>query len=192
MSVAAYVGIGANLGDPVGQVRGALDALTALGLARASSLYRTEPLGDPGQPWYVNAVAELRTELSPADLLARLQALEARAGRPAERAPLSPRLLDLDLLLFGDLSSDDPGLVLPHAGLARRRFVLEPLAPFLLWVRGIGKWWALALISMHVMLELLTNVSWWQWMMVPLLLVFLPPKWLCAILRAPVRWTSRD
>ncbi len=128
MSVAAYVGIGANLGDPVRQVRGALDALAALGLARASSLYRTEPLGDPGQPWYVNAVAELRTELSPADLLARLQALEARAGRPAERAPLSPRLLDLDLLLFGDLTSDDPGLVLPHAGLARRRFVLEPLA----------------------------------------------------------------
>ena len=60
-------------------------------------------------------------------------------------------------------------------------FVLEPLAPFLLWIRGIGKWWALALIAMHVTLELLTNVDWWQWMMIPLLLVFLPSDWLSSM-----------
>ena len=132
MSPRAYIGVGANLGDPAAQVRGALEALASLGPLRASSLYRSEPLGDPAQPWYVNAVAELQTELAPAELLARLQALEARAGRPAPgtagRASQAPRLLDLDLLLFGDLQSGDSSLRLPHPGLALRRFVLEPLA----------------------------------------------------------------
>ena len=70
-------------------------------------------------------------------------------------------------------------------------FVLEPLAPFLLWVRGIGKWWALALIAMHVTLEVMTNVSWWQWLMIPILTVFLPSEWLCTLLRAPARWRRR-
>lgn len=132
MSTRAYIGVGANLGDPAAQVRAALDALASLGPLRASSLYRTEPLGDPAQPWYVNAVAELQTQLSPTDLLARLQALEVQAGRPAPRtagrAAMVSRLLDLDLLLFGDVRSGDPSLRLPHPGLTKRRFVLEPLA----------------------------------------------------------------
>ncbi len=106
----------------------ALRALEALGRVRASSLYRSEPLGDPEQPWYVNAVAELRTPLSARKLLDALQALERAAGRPDVRERWAPRVLDLDLLLYDSARIDEPGLRVPHAGLARRRFVLAPLA----------------------------------------------------------------
>jgi 2-amino-4-hydroxy-6-hydroxymethyldihydropteridine diphosphokinase len=109
-------------------VKRALRALEVLGAVRASSLYRTEPLGPAGQPWYVNAVAELRTRLDPGPLLERLQALERRAGRPLRPLRWSPRVLDLDLLLCGDLVIQTPRLTLPHPELGRRRFVLEPLA----------------------------------------------------------------
>jgi 2-amino-4-hydroxy-6-hydroxymethyldihydropteridine diphosphokinase len=123
-----FVGIGANLGDPVRQVRAALRDLEALGLVGSSALYRTEPLGDPGQPWYVNAVAELQTGLEPLALLAALRELERRAGRSGSRERWAPRLLDLDLLLYGDLIIETDELRVPHPGLLERRFVLEPLA----------------------------------------------------------------
>jgi 2-amino-4-hydroxy-6-hydroxymethyldihydropteridine diphosphokinase len=122
------VGVGSNQDDPRRQVERALEALGTLGAVRASSLYRSEPLGDPAQPWYVNAVAELRTALPPRELLEALHGLERAAGRPAERARWSPRVLDLDLLLYDAAEIDEPGLVVPHPGLARRRFVLVPLA----------------------------------------------------------------
>ncbi len=95
-----------------------------------SSLYRSEPLGDPDQPWYVNAVAELRTTLGPVELLEALQALERAAGRPAasRRERWAPRVLDLDLLLYGSRRVSTPALTLPHPGWRARRFVLEPLA----------------------------------------------------------------
>jgi 2-amino-4-hydroxy-6-hydroxymethyldihydropteridine diphosphokinase len=121
------VGVGSNLGDPEVRVRGALADLAALGPLRASSLYRTEPLGDPRQPWYVNAVAEIETPLGAEALLARLRELEIRAGRPPERTRGGPRVLDLDLLLLGHLVVRTPTLELPHPGLSERRFVLEPL-----------------------------------------------------------------
>lgn len=123
-----YIGIGANLGDPVAAVEGAIAALAARGPTRASHLYRTEPLGDPAQPWFVNAVAEHWTRLEPHPLIRELQELERAAGRPEPRARWGPRVLDLDLLLYGDRVCRTPDLVLPHPGLARRRFVLEPLA----------------------------------------------------------------
>lgn len=123
----AFIGIGANLGDPVAQVCEALAALQALGEVRSSSLYRTEPVGDAAQPWYVNAVAELFTALEPRPLLVELQALERRAGRPAERPRDAPRPLDLDLLLYGDRDLDEPGLRVPHPRFRERRFVLVPL-----------------------------------------------------------------
>ena len=122
-----FVGIGANLGDPAGQVRAALISLAALGLIRASSLYRSEPVGDPGQPWYVNAVAELEPVLEPRALLLELQALERAAGRPAKRPKNAPRSLDLDLLLYGTREIDEPGLRVPHPRYRDRRFVLVPL-----------------------------------------------------------------
>jgi 2-amino-4-hydroxy-6-hydroxymethyldihydropteridine diphosphokinase len=123
----AYVGLGANLGDPPRQVREALAALAGLGKLRASSLYRSEPLGDPRQPWYVNAVAELETGLGPRALLAELQRLEQAAGRPATRPRNAPRTLDLDLLLHGRRLVYEPGLQVPHPRYRQRRFVLAPL-----------------------------------------------------------------
>jgi len=111
-------------------VRAAIAALGKLGHARASSLWRSEPLGDPDQPWYVNAVVEL--ELAPAAdphaLLGELRALERAAGRPDVRAKNAARTLDLDLLLFGSAVVRTPELTVPHPGLTRRRFVLAPLA----------------------------------------------------------------
>lgn len=123
-----FVGLGANLGDPVATVNAALQALDALPdtrLVARSSLYRTAPLEAEGPP-FVNAVAELRTALDPEDLLRSLQALEAHhhRQRPYRNAP---RTLDLDLLLFGERMVDTPTLTVPHPRLHRRGFVLAPL-----------------------------------------------------------------
>lgn len=112
----------------MGQVVRALEELARWGPLRSSALYRTEPLGDLRQPWYVNAVAELVTGAEPEALLARLKAFERRAGRDPGGVRWAPRVLDLDLLLLGDLVLDSPELTLPHPGLRTRRFVLEPLA----------------------------------------------------------------
>jgi 2-amino-4-hydroxy-6-hydroxymethyldihydropteridine diphosphokinase len=109
-------------------VRAAIAALAKWGPLRASSLWRTEPLGSAEQPWYVNAVVELELEGDADSCLVRLHALERAFGRPAERARWAPRRLDLDLLLFGAEQRASATLALPHPGLATRRFVLAPLA----------------------------------------------------------------
>jgi len=125
----AFIGLGANLGDPVAHVRGALTALAALPhtrLLRSSSLYRTAPVGYRTQPDFVNAVAALDTTLDPPSLLAALRAIETAAGR--ERTfPNAPRTLDLDLLLYGDAVIDAPALCVPHPRMHERAFVLAPL-----------------------------------------------------------------
>ena len=126
----AYVGVGSNLDGPVDRVRQALDALARLpgtALRAASALYRNPPMGPTDQPYYVNAVAELDTELDARSLLAGMQAIEAGHGRLRKRR-WGPRTLDLDLLLLGDRRSDTPDLKLPHPGVADRAFVLVPLA----------------------------------------------------------------
>ncbi|MBP9893468.1 MAG: 2-amino-4-hydroxy-6-hydroxymethyldihydropteridine diphosphokinase [Planctomycetes bacterium] len=125
----AWIGLGANLGECAGTLRTALAALAALPgtrLLRVSSLYRSAPV-DAGGPDYLNAVAEIGTQLPPHDLLAALQAIERAAGRerPYRNAP---RTLDLDILLYGDLQSADATLTLPHPRLQERAFVLLPLA----------------------------------------------------------------
>ncbi|MGZ5180030.1 MAG: 2-amino-4-hydroxy-6-hydroxymethyldihydropteridine diphosphokinase [Ramlibacter sp.] len=127
-AVTAYVGVGANLGDPRSAVAAALDALAGLPdtqLVARSSLYRTAPV-DAGGPDYVNAVAALRTGLTAPQLLDALQALEQRAGRqrPWRHAP---RTLDLDLLLYGSGRIDSPALSVPHPRMHERAFVLVPL-----------------------------------------------------------------
>jgi len=127
--VTAYVGLGANLGDPVHAIGEALHALGRMPqteLSRASSLYRSAPIGYAAQPGFVNAVAELRTSLSARQLLDELLALEALAGR-RRSFPNAPRTLDLDLLLYGEERIEEPGLSVPHPRLHERRFVLEPL-----------------------------------------------------------------
>lgn len=127
----AYIGLGANLDDPVRQVREALAQLAALPrteLLARSPLYRTAPVGPPGQPDYVNAVARLVTELSPQALLDALQAIERLHGRRRDGIRWGPRTLDLDILLYGALRLDAPGLRIPHPEMTRRAFVLVPLA----------------------------------------------------------------
>jgi len=127
--VTAYVALGANLGDARATVTQALRELAGLPqtrLMRASSLYRTAPV-NAGGPDYINAVAELRTALTPHELLAELQCLEQAAGRerPYRNAP---RTLDLDILLYDELRLDSPTLTLPHPRMEARAFVLVPLA----------------------------------------------------------------
>jgi len=130
LKVHAFVGLGANLGDPESQLRRAIEVLGALPRTRllaSSSLYRSAPVGVVAQPDFVNAVAEVETALPARALLDELLTTEARAGR--ERPfPGAPRALDLDLLLYGDMLIDEPGLVVPHPRMHERAFVLMPLA----------------------------------------------------------------
>jgi len=127
--VPAYVALGANLGDARRTVRQAVQDLGRLPqtrLVRVSSLYRTAPVDSSG-PDYINAVAEVATSLTPHALLAELQRLELAAGR--ERPYLNaPRTLDLDILLYDDLTLDSSTLTIPHPRMATRAFVLVPLA----------------------------------------------------------------
>jgi 2-amino-4-hydroxy-6-hydroxymethyldihydropteridine diphosphokinase len=123
----AYVALGANLGDRGATIRRAIERLNELGTVETvSPIYQTEPVGYLAQPAFLNAVARLRTALSPQDLLAALNRIEAEAGR-VRPFPNAPRTLDLDLLLFDDLLRDDPDLTLPHPRLHERAFVLVPL-----------------------------------------------------------------
>ena len=139
----AFVGIGSNQDDPARQVQQAILALGELPrstLSACSSLYRSAPFGPVKQPDFVNAVAQLQTELDVTELFQRLQSIEVQRGRHrGER--WGPRIIDLDLLVFEDevVSSDD--LTVPHPGIAERNFVLLPLqeiAP-VLNIPGLGK-----------------------------------------------------
>ena len=125
----AFIGIGANLGQAQATVLQAMQGIGALPhatLLRRSSLYRTAPVDSTG-PDYINAVVEISTTLDAHALLARLQALENRAGRsrPFRNAP---RTLDLDLLLYADQAISTPSLAVPHPRMLQRAFVLVPLA----------------------------------------------------------------
>ncbi|HET7663297.1 MAG TPA: 2-amino-4-hydroxy-6-hydroxymethyldihydropteridine diphosphokinase [Rhodanobacteraceae bacterium] len=129
--VQAYVALGANLGDPQAQVRAAMRALDTLAqthVTARSPLYLTPPWGVTAQPAFVNAVAGIETALSAHALLAALQTLESRAGRTRDGRRWGPRVLDLDLLLYGDMQLQDGQLAIPHPRLAERAFVLLPLA----------------------------------------------------------------
>lgn len=126
----AYIGLGSNLADPVQQVARALDELATLPqsqLVARSRLYRSGPLGPPNQPDYINAVAAIDTALAAKTLLHQLQQLEQTHGRVRDGARWGPRTLDLDLLLYGDETSNDKELTLPHPGAHERIFVLAPL-----------------------------------------------------------------
>ncbi|WP_104204903.1 2-amino-4-hydroxy-6-hydroxymethyldihydropteridine diphosphokinase [Billgrantia saliphila] len=128
--VDAFIGLGSNLDDPLDQVRRALGELAALPLTTrvgASRLYASRPVGPADQPDFINAVAHLRTRLSPLALLDQLQALEQRHRRIRQRR-WGPRTLDLDLLLYGEERVELPRLRVPHPEMAKRAFVLLPLA----------------------------------------------------------------
>ena len=125
----AFVALGGNLGDPQSTLRQGITALADLPQGRlvaTSSLYRSAALGHADQPDFVNAVAQLSTELAPQPLLAALLAIEKRFGR--ERSfRNAPRTLDLDLLLYDAQTIDEPDLVVPHPRMHERAFVLAPL-----------------------------------------------------------------
>lgn len=125
----AVIGLGANLGDPVAQLRAAIAAIGALPQTRVlavSSFYRTAPVGFLDQPDFVNAAVAVDTALAPRALLEGLAAVERAAGR--ERAfKDAPRLIDLDVLLYDERVVDEPGLAIPHPRLHERAFALAPL-----------------------------------------------------------------
>jgi len=133
--VIAYIGIGGNLGDPRHQCRKAISSIGVLPetkLLRTSSFYRTEPLGFREQPDFINAVAEVRTLQSPRDLLRGLKKIEAEMGREQTHR-WGPRIIDLDIILYGQEVVAEDDLVIPHPECHRRRFVLVPcceLAPY--------------------------------------------------------------
>jgi 2-amino-4-hydroxy-6-hydroxymethyldihydropteridine diphosphokinase len=139
----AYIGLGSNLQDPRAQIRRACSGLQALAgtrLMRVSPLYRSKPFGPVRQPDFINAAAGVLTQLDARGLFCELLALERALGRPAERERWGPRIIDLDLLIFGQERRDDPDLTLPHPGIVERNFVLYPLCDLApsLEVPGLG------------------------------------------------------
>jgi 2-amino-4-hydroxy-6-hydroxymethyldihydropteridine diphosphokinase len=129
----AFVALGSNLGDREATILRALAALQSedgVRVVRVSTLRETDPVGYEDQPRFLNGVVELDTELPARVLLGRLLAVERDLGRTRgpDQPPLGPRTLDLDLLLYGDASTNEAGLQIPHPRMHERRFVLEPLA----------------------------------------------------------------
>jgi 2-amino-4-hydroxy-6-hydroxymethyldihydropteridine diphosphokinase len=128
----AYVGLGANLGDRERALERALELVDAeprIRVVRVTSFRETEPWGPiADQPRFLNAAAAVETTLSPRALLGVLLAIEELLGRTRDGPRYGPRTIDLDLLLYGEETVDEPGLRVPHPRLAERRFVLEPLA----------------------------------------------------------------
>jgi 2-amino-4-hydroxy-6-hydroxymethyldihydropteridine diphosphokinase len=127
----AYVGLGANLGDREQMLRLALERLAAepsIELVASSTLRETEPEDLLDQPLFLNGAAVVETDLSPRQLLARLQLIECELGRRRAGPRFGPRVIDLDLLLYGSLTVSEPEIEIPHPRLHLRRFALEPLA----------------------------------------------------------------
>ena len=124
MTVFAYIGLGSNLGDRRAMIDGALERLRP---RRVSTIVETEPWGVADQPRFLNAVAEIETDLEPAELLDRLLDVERGLGR-VRREKWGPRTIDLDLLLYGDRQVASDTLSVPHPRLHERKFVLEGLA----------------------------------------------------------------
>jgi 2-amino-4-hydroxy-6-hydroxymethyldihydropteridine diphosphokinase len=140
----AYIGMGSNLEDPRSRVLAAFDALAGLDRTRlicTSPLYSSRPFGPVLQPDFVNAVAGVLTRLEPAELLAQLRSIESRFGRPEPHQRWGPRVIDLDILVYGRERREEPQLVLPHPGIVERNFVLYPLADIApdLEVPGLGR-----------------------------------------------------
>jgi 2-amino-4-hydroxy-6-hydroxymethyldihydropteridine diphosphokinase len=127
--IVAFVGIGANLANPAAQCAEAvrrIGTIPGVRMLRCSSLYRTAPIGPMDQGWFINAVAEVRTDLSPLKFLEALKGIEGQMGR-TEGPRWGPRVIDLDILLYGQEVVDQAGLKIPHPEMHRRRFVLAPL-----------------------------------------------------------------
>jgi 2-amino-4-hydroxy-6-hydroxymethyldihydropteridine diphosphokinase len=129
-AVEAFLGLGSNLGDRADTLRSALQALemqSGLWVIQVSSLYESAPVGIVEQPEFLNLVTRIATTLDPHLLLTRCLEIEARLGR-VRRERWGPRVIDIDLLLHGDLACDEPALTVPHPRMTERSFVVVPLA----------------------------------------------------------------
>lgn len=127
---AVYLSLGSNLGDRESNIRGALDLLARdsdIQVERVSSLYETAPVGLSEQPDFMNAAVLVETDLPPTELLRRLQRMESALGRDRYQH-WGPRIIDLDILLYGDQSLDTAFLTIPHPRMMGRAFVMAPLA----------------------------------------------------------------
>ncbi len=127
--IRAYAAIGANIGNPVQTLKDAVQRIAdhpGVCVDSASSVYRTPPVGPQDQPHFYNAVLALSTTLGPQDLLKAFLQIEKAFGRVRD-VRWGPRTLDLDILIYGDLEIDEPGLTIPHPRMLERSFVLVPL-----------------------------------------------------------------
>ena len=124
-----YLSLGSNIGDRAANLRAAIEQLRTSGirLARLSPLYETEPVDVTAQRWFLNIVIEAETDLFPLQLLARTQKIERALGR-VRTIPKGPRIIDIDILLYGNSVIRGEQLQVPHPGIADRRFVLVPLS----------------------------------------------------------------
>ncbi|MFH1078705.1 MAG: 2-amino-4-hydroxy-6-hydroxymethyldihydropteridine diphosphokinase [Pseudomonadota bacterium] len=135
--IICFIGLGANLGLPADQCLDAMERMHATAgvhVMRRSSLYRTEPVGTRDQGWFVNAVAEIRTVLRAGELLRALLSIEKAMGRQRD-VPWGPRIIDLDILLYGQEVIAVPDMIIPHPAFHKRRFVLTPfneIAPYVI------------------------------------------------------------
>lgn len=126
----AYIGVGSNVGDRIGFCRAAVEALaasTGISTREVSSLYETSPLGGPPQRSFVNLVVAIDTELEPRELLEACKLIEQKMGREPSDLRWGPRVVDLDVLLYGSEKVSEPDLEIPHPRLKERRFALVPL-----------------------------------------------------------------
>jgi 2-amino-4-hydroxy-6-hydroxymethyldihydropteridine diphosphokinase len=127
----AYLSLGCNRGDCGANLATAVRKLKAnagIDVTGVSSIYVTEPVGNPDQPDFLNITVGLDTSLTPRDLHAICGAIEVELGGRHDRVPLGPRTIDIDILLYGDMQTSDPELTLPHPRMLTRAFVLAPLA----------------------------------------------------------------
>ncbi len=122
-----FLSLGSNIGDRFGNITTALDRLGEVGeIVGVSSIYETEPVEFIAQPWFLNCVAKLETEKMPKQLLGAILKIEKSMGRQRQQKK-GPRIIDIDILLFGTAVIDAEGLTIPHPALPERRFALEPL-----------------------------------------------------------------
>jgi 2-amino-4-hydroxy-6-hydroxymethyldihydropteridine diphosphokinase len=129
--ISCYIAVGSNMSDPVSQANEAIAALRSLPDSEwvaSSSLYCSRPMGPQDQPDYINAVVEIKTQLTPLELLDCTQRIELEQGRVRKDERWGPRTLDLDIILYGNEVIDSERLTVPHYGMKEREFVLYPLA----------------------------------------------------------------
>ena len=155
-AVIAYIGLGSNLEEPLSQLKSALLALAEaeqIELIANSNFYSSPPLGPKDQPDYTNAAAEIKTTLSPNQLLLLCQSIENQQGRKRLGERWGARTLDLDILTYGERTIQEADLIIPHPGVSQRGFVLYPLLELTdrLNIKGLG--------SIQAMIEQLSDIK---------------------------------